>query len=126
MIYMVDIDQTICRTPFTDGQHRYGLAVPLKHRIEEINRLYDQGHTIIYWTARGSGSGLNWTVLTNKQLNDWGCKFLEVRLGKPSYDVWIDDKAFNDKEFFKNQDIEYLYDDYLVNGYKNYEQPRPN
>ena len=100
MIYIVDIDQTICHTPFTDGQHRYGLSTPFKHRIEEINKLYDQGHTIIYWTARGSGSGLDWTVLTNKQLNDWSCKFHEVRLGKPSYDVWVDDKAFNDREFF--------------------------
>ena len=100
MIYMVDIDQTICMTPYTDGQHRYGLATPLKHRIEEINKLYDQGHTIKYWTARGSGSGIDWTELTTQQLNDWDCKFHEVRVGKPSYDIWIDDKAISDKDFF--------------------------
>ena len=108
MIYIVDIDQTICITPFVDGKHRYDLSVPLKHRIEEINKLYDQGHTVIYWTARGSGSGIDWTELTNKQLNDWGCKFHEVRLGKPSYDVWIDDKAFSDTEFFYLADTEWL------------------
>lgn len=100
MIYMVDIDQTICVTPLEDGKHRYDLSIPIRHRIEEINKLYDRGETIIYWTARGSGSGLDWTELTNQQLNEWGCKFHEVRLGKPSYDVWIDDKAFSDKEFF--------------------------
>ena len=105
MIYMVDIDQTICLTPFMDGKHRYDLSIPFRQRIEEINKLYDQGHTIKYWTARGSGSGLDWTELTTQQLNDWGCKFHEVKLGKPSYDVWIDDKAFNDKQFFWQADL---------------------
>ena len=100
MIYMVDIDQTICVTPFIEGKHRYDLSVPFNHRVEHINKLYDQGHTIIYWTARGSGSGIDWTELTNQQLIDWGCKFHEVSLGKPSYDVWIDDKAINDRDFF--------------------------
>ena len=105
---MVDIDQTICLTPSVDGKHRYDLSVPFKHRIEEINKLYDQGHTIKYWTARGSESGIDWTELTTQQLNDWDCKFHEVRVGKPSYDIWIDDKAISDKDFFKIQDIEYL------------------
>lgn len=107
MIYMVDIDQTICVTPQIDGKHRYDMSVPIPWRIEEINKLYDQGHTIKYWTARGSGSGLDWTELTQKQLNDWGCKFHEVKLGKPSYDVWIDDKALNDALFFYESDLEY-------------------
>lgn len=110
MIYMVDIDQTICLTPFLFEKHHYTLSVPIKHRIEEINKLYDQGHTIIYWTARGSGSGIDWTELTTQQLYDWGCKFHEVRLGKPTYDVWVDDKAFNDKAFFAIADQEFLGD----------------
>ena len=109
MIYMVDIDQTICVTPYTDGQHRYGLATPFKHRIEKINKLYDQGHTIIYLNALGSGSGIDWTELTHRQLKEWGCKFHEARLGKPSYDVWIDDKAMNDAEFFYDTDMELIY-----------------
>ena len=110
MIYMIDIDQTICLTPKLNDVHRYDMSIPFYHRIEEINKLYDQGHTIIYWTARGSGSGIDWTELTNKQLNDWGCKFHEVRLRKPSYDVWIDDKAFNDRMFFARADQEFLGD----------------
>lgn len=106
MIYIVDIDQTICSTPKIDGKHRYDLAIPINHRIARINNLYDAGHTVIYWTARGASTGFDWSELTDKQLKDWGCKFHEVRLGKPSYDVWIDDKAFNDKEFFFLQDRE--------------------
>lgn len=108
MIYMVDIDQTICLTPFVDGKNRYDLSIPFPQRIDKINKLYDQGHTINYWTARGSGSGIDWTELTTKQLNDWGCKFHEVRLGKPSYDVWIDDKALSDREFFFDVDQAWL------------------
>lgn len=100
MIYMVDIDETICVTPSKDGKRDYENSTPILCRIAKINKLYDEGHTIKYWTARGSGSGLDWTELTNKQLIDWGCKFHEVRLGKPSYDVWVDDKAISDKDFF--------------------------
>ena len=96
MIYYVDIDGTICTN--TDGF--YHEATPFKDRIARFNRLYDQGHEIHYWTARGSGSGKNWTELTHQQLSDWGCKYTSLKLGKPSYDVWIDDKAFNADEFF--------------------------
>lgn len=100
MIYIVDIDETICYTPTIDGKRRYDLSTPYPERIEKINQLYEEGHTIVYWTARGSGSGINQFQITFGSLMAWGAKFHEVRLGKPSYDVWIDDKAFNDKTFF--------------------------
>lgn len=101
MIYIVDIDNTICLTvKDADGKWDYSISIPHKSRIEKINELYDNGHTIVYWTARGSSSGIDWTELTKQQLYSWGCKYHEVRLGKPSYDIWIDDKAFNDKHFF--------------------------
>lgn len=100
MIYIVDIDETICDTPMKDGARDYENSTPILCRIAKINKLYDQGHTVKYWTARGSSSGIDWTELTTKQLKQWGCKFHEVRLGKPSYDVWIDDKAVSDKDFF--------------------------
>ena len=96
MIYMVDIDGTIC----TNTEGDYPHAKPLMDRIALFNRLYDQGHEIHYWTARGSGSGKDWRELTHQQINDWGCKYTSLKLGKPSYDVWIDDKAFNADEFF--------------------------
>ena len=37
---------------------------------------------------------------TLKQLNDWGCKFTELRMGKPAYDLFIDDKNINSEVFF--------------------------
>ena len=101
MIYVVDIDDTIC-TSFTgeDGSRQYDKAEPLPERIEKINELYDQGETIIYWTARGSSTGLDWAELTKDQLDSWGCKYHELWMGKPSYDIWIDDKAINSDMYF--------------------------
>lgn len=103
MIYIVDIDQTICNTPTIGGISTYRQSVPIQYRIDKINSLYDEGNTIIYWTARGSSTGIDWTHFTKNQLDEWGCKYHEVRLGKPTYDVWIDDKAFNDKDYFDNE-----------------------
>lgn len=96
MIYVVDIDNTIC----TDTDGDYSAAQPHYDRIGKINSLFDEGHVIIYWTARGMKSGKNHTELTNRQLRQWGCKFHEIRMGKPHYDVWIDDKAINAENFF--------------------------
>ena len=96
MKYVIDIDGTICE--------EVGEVIgrtPYKHRIEQINKLYDEGHTIMYWTARGARSGINWFTVTYKQLQDWGCKFHELRLGKPHYDLYIDDKSINCNEYFK-------------------------
>jgi hypothetical protein len=89
MIYMIDIDNTIC----TDTNGDYENAQPFEDRIKLINDLFMQGHTILYWTARGSNSGLDWRELTKKQLDNWGCLHNGFSLGKPHYDVWVDDKA---------------------------------
>ena len=96
-IIFIDIDETICDHPKTNpGEPRdYNKAIPIIENIEKANKLYDKGHTIVYWTARGSVTGLDWTDLTNKQLNSWGVKYHEIRLGKPYYDIFIDDKALN-------------------------------
>jgi len=87
--YVVDIDGTICTQTASD----YENAQPLNDRIAKINALYDEGHTIIYWTARGMASGADHGTLTCGQLSEWGCKYHSLWMGKPSYDVWVDDKA---------------------------------
>ena len=109
MKYVVDIDGTICDKPegmWHDGDYQH--SVPKKDRIDTINKLYDQGHTIIYLTARGMGRYNNsrtlathhFRELTAKQLDSWGCKYHELHMGKPSGDFYIDDKGINDKDFF--------------------------
>ena len=89
MIYMVDIDGTLCTN--TNGE--YERAMPLPGMIAKVNALYDDGQQIICWTARGTTTGRDWSALTQQQLKAWGVKHHELRFGKPHYDRWVDDKA---------------------------------
>jgi len=73
MIYCFDIDGTICS--LTDG--KYKKAVPFLDRIKLINKLYDAGNTILYFTARGSTTGIDWRETTKDQLEEWGAKHHE-------------------------------------------------
>ena len=97
MTIYVDIDETICLTP---ADRDYTKSIPIKENIRKINDLYNEGHTIIYWTARGSGSGKDYTEITKHQLEQWQVKFHELKLGKPTYDLFICDKAVNSHDYF--------------------------
>ena len=97
---LVDVDETIC---FYKGKRFYENAIPKQENIDKINKLYDEGWEIIYWTARGSVSERDLYELTKEQLESWGCKFNDLIVGyrksifchplKPSFDLVIDDKA---------------------------------
>ena len=90
MIIYVDIDNTICHTENSD----YENSKPKYYQIGKINKLYNEGHAIIYWTARGGTTGINWKELTKKQLDEWGCKYTGISaVAKPSWDLFIDDKT---------------------------------
>jgi len=93
MIVYVDIDETICDTP--NNPRDYEMSVPRKDIIKKVNKLYDDGNTVVYWTARGGVSKIDWSDLTISQLKSWGAKYTELRLDKPPYDVFYDDKAMD-------------------------------
>ena len=96
MKYHVDIDGTICSVDMgLPSAERYPAAVPIQERIDKVNKLYDEGHEICYWTARGATSGIDFEAVTREQLARWGCKFHELLMKKPHYDIYIDDKSFN-------------------------------
>lgn len=105
MIYVFDIDDTICKTKEGD----YKNSKPIQERIDKVNKIYDEGHTVVFQTARGMGRSNNNVVwcykqfydFTRKQLNDWGVKYDDLFLGKPSGDIYIDDKGIKDGEFFR-------------------------
>ena len=61
----VDIDETIC---FYENERVYEEAIPNQNNIDKINKLYDEGNTIVYWTARGSITNLNYYSLTESQM----------------------------------------------------------
>tara|TARA_B100001093_G_C26560535_1_gene898463 strand:+ start:593 stop:892 length:300 start_codon:yes stop_codon:yes gene_type:complete len=93
MRIFVDIDETIC---FYDGVDRLGYknAIPNKDNISKINKLYDEGNEITYWTARGSYSGIDYFEITKSQIEKWGCKYHYLNVGeKPNYDLLICDKT---------------------------------
>jgi hypothetical protein len=100
-VALVDVDETIC---FYPERRRYDLAEPSQENIDKINKLYDEGWHIIYWTARGGSekskaTGKCYYNFTWRQLKSWGCKFHGLSTGtkgeyvKPPYDLVIDDKA---------------------------------
>ena len=96
--YVFDIDGVVCSQ---DKKGDYRKAKPLKRRILKINQLYKEGNTIIFYTSRGYLTKLNWSGLTDKQFKRWKLKHHEIIFGKPYGDCYIDDRAVNDKQFFK-------------------------
>jgi phosphoglycolate phosphatase-like HAD superfamily hydrolase len=97
--YCFDLDGTLCSNESLD----YNEAKPFVDRIAMVNKLYDDGHTILIETARGSVSGVNWRDITEAQLNNWGVKHHTLRVGvKLAADIYIDDKAIKDIDFFYN------------------------
>lgn len=94
----IDIDETIC---FYTNERIYEQAIPNFENIAKINKLYDEGWIIVYWTARGSSQLANCVrlsylrKLTVEQLNSWDAKFHNLEIGdkKPFYDLIVDDKA---------------------------------
>ena len=98
MVYCFDLDGTLCNT---EGNN-YSESTPKKDRIAFVNKLYEQGHTILVDTARGSVSGKNYFFFTMNQLKSWGLKFHTLRTGtKIGADVFVDDKGISDLNFFK-------------------------
>ncbi len=92
----VDIDETICfyeREIPLDGKKDYNTAIPNHTNIAKVNKLYEQGHMVVYWTARGSRSGIDWHDFTKKQLDSWGVKYHKLRCDKPYYDIFIEDRS---------------------------------
>ena len=97
-----DIDGVICNTTGSDYQN----SIPKMKAIKKINNLYENGNEIIIFTARFMGRtnnnyekahalGYDFTL---NQLKSWNVKFNKLIFGKPSFDLLIDDKAFNFSE----------------------------
>ncbi len=104
--YCFDLDKTIC---FQHIDKDYYNSYPDLEMIKKINFLYNQGHKIIIFTARGM-SKFNGNIndvlnayedITEKQIKSWGLNFHKLIFGKPSYDFIIDDKAILIDDFKK-------------------------
>ena len=108
MKYHIDLDNTLCFTEKSD----YENSVPILERIRYVNELKKQGNHITIWTARGGRTGIDHRELTLKQLKEWNVEYDDLLMGKPDYDIYIDDKSFNvdskwpvPKENFKSKKL---------------------
>lgn len=99
LIYCFDLDGTLCST---EGQD-YKNAKPINIAINALNQLYEDGHYIKIFTARGTTSKIDHTALTKSQLHNWNIKYHELITNtKPSFDIFIDDKAINANDWHKS------------------------
>lgn len=106
-----DLDGVICVTK----KNYYNKSIPIKKNVKFINYLYDKGFKILIYTARFMGRNNDNAKkakkqgykFTKKQLDSWGLKYSKLILGKPSYDIFVDDKSiffkknWAKKEYFK-------------------------
>ena len=86
MVIMIDLDGTLCTEEATFDRP---LARPLKGARKAVNRLVEEGHTVVIWTGR------SWEQyrITRAWLEDNGFKFHELLMGKPIVNLIIDDRA---------------------------------
>jgi len=111
-IVAFDMDEVLCSRTLEDGGvEKYYSCYPLKDMIDIVNECHEKGFHIIIYTARGmsifKGNVArvydNLYALTKNQLKEWGVKHHDLIMGKPHYDILIDDKVINS---LRVQDLE--------------------
>jgi uncharacterized HAD superfamily protein len=87
MIIAIDIDNTICK----EQKHwwLYEEGIPIPENIEKINKMYDEGHIIIYYSARFEED----KEVTEKWFKRNGVKYHRLVLGKLKADLYIDNDS---------------------------------
>ena len=100
-IICFDLDNVICNTK----KNYYKQSVPKKKVLKFINTLYENGYFIKIFTARFMGRYNNAKIakvkgekLTKNQLKKWNLQYHELIMGKPSFDIYIDDKNLGFKK----------------------------
>lgn len=82
---------------------RYITAPPIRDMVDLVNAMYDAGHHIVIYTARGQlscGGDIQkieekYRTISEYWLDANSVKYHELRFGKMYYDYLIDDKAWN-------------------------------
>ena len=93
-VYLIDIDGTVCDDIKNEDSHLYSTAKVFPNSREEINKLYDEGNKIVFFTARESKD----KEVTHNWLTQHGFKFHDLIMDKPrcieddcEY-VWVDNR----------------------------------
>ena len=96
MIFCFDIDGTLLQTKY-DVNNGYVVQWAKIELIALLNKLYNEGHTIIIQTGRH----WKWLQQTKQQLEDYGIQYHTLVMGNVVADVYINDKAFLPEDFCK-------------------------
>lgn len=86
--YLIDIDGTICDDIPNEEPDRMATAQVYPDALETLNKWYDEGHIITFFTSRTEAH----RQVTEKWLDDNGFKYHGLLVGKPrggNYH-WID------------------------------------
>jgi len=95
--YLIDIDGTICDDVPNEEPERMVTAEPYPDALETLNRWYDQGHIITFFTSRTE----DLRAITEEWLNRHGFKYHGILMGKPrggNYH-WIDNHIVRGTRF---------------------------
>lgn len=93
-IFLLDLDGTVCEDIKNEDSHLYGEAKVLDGSRETINKWYEDGNIITFFTAREEKD----RIVTEDWLIDNGFKWHTLLMGKPRIKegqeyVWIDNKT---------------------------------
>jgi len=86
--YLIDIDGTITEDVPNEEPERMKSVEPFPDALEILNKWYDEGHIITFFTSRTEDT----REITETWLNKWGFKYHGLLMGKPrcgNYH-WID------------------------------------
>ena len=95
--YLIDIDGTICDDVPNEEPERMATAQPYPDALETLNRWYDEGHVIFFFTSRTEAH----RPVTEAWLADHGFKYHGIVFGKPrggNYH-WIDNHIVRATQF---------------------------
>ena len=92
-IFLIDIDGTICEDIPNEESHRYHNAEHFPDALKIINKWYDEGNVITFFTARESKDRSE----TELWLKDKGFKYHGLVMDKPRIQdgeeyVWVDNR----------------------------------
>ncbi len=92
-VFLIDIDGTICDDIKNEDRHLYASASAYPDALGIINKWYDEGNVITFFTARESKD----KAVTEKWLSDNGFKYHVLVMDKPRIKdgqeyVWIDNR----------------------------------
>ena len=92
-VFLIDIDGTICDDIKNEESHLYPTAKLYPSALEIINKWYDEGHVITFFTAREGKD----REVTETWLKDNGFKYHGLVMDKPRINenqeyVWIDNR----------------------------------